>query len=87
MSLQVAVPMWISRMRRLDPDEIIAIGRTCTDEIASGADNAMYRGAPKKYSAAAFNSLARALAVLAYTPGGVTFMDCHWDANGTGSTP
>lgn len=74
-SLCVAVPMWIDRLRLLGDDELIEIVKKedISQVIAEKGDILQYGGGKKGEVARAFNSMARGLAIMSFFPGGVTF--------------
>jgi len=80
-TLQVAVPLWIDRLRRHTADQLCAVGHRCATAIGSEGDNVMFRASKPGATARAFNSLAEGLAVLAYAPGGVDFAGMHWEVH------
>lgn len=49
--------------------------------IAEHGDNILYRAKRRGDTAAAFNALAEAIAILAFAPGGVTFLGEHYEAH------
>lgn len=79
-TLACAVPLWIEQFRPLTDDARLAIARVSGQEIAEHGDIILYRSKKKGETAAAFNHLARGLAVLAFAPGGVTFAGLHFEA-------
>lgn len=78
-SLQIAVPIWIERVRSMTPDARIARAHEAVDVIASAGDTILYR-VPGK-TAKNFNVLAEAIAIMAFCPGGVTVFGEHWEAS------
>lgn len=78
--LQLAVPLWIMKLRSLMPDARFALLEGAADAIASRGDVLQFGGGKKGEAAELFNILARALAVMAYVPGGVRFAGNHWEA-------
>lgn len=83
-ALSAAVPLRIEEIRKLGHDVWWATVQTKRDEwvtaIAEKGDILQYRGGKKGESARVFNLTAEALAHLAFCPGGVTFMDQHFEA-------
>lgn len=75
--LEIAVPLWIDKLRAYTEAERYAMAREDGQHIASHGDNLMFRSKPGA-SADAFNALARGLAIAAYQPGGVSFGGGHW---------
>lgn len=76
--LKVAVPLWIGQLQALDDPAYAAQWRawvTVPDESPLFSPVLVVGGAsfPRGYAAQAFNELARALAALAFVPGGVPF--------------
>ncbi|HKO84462.1 MAG TPA: hypothetical protein VJ140_07830 [Actinomycetota bacterium] len=78
--LEVAVPLWIHELRTLHPADRIAMARELVDQVASKGDILMFRSKKAGQTADQFNVTARALAAMAYQPGGVTFSGRHWEA-------
>jgi hypothetical protein len=78
-ALGAAVPLWVREFRTRPWSEISAIAKECGDIVASKGDNILFRSKKKGETAEAFNALAKALAVLSFSPGGVTFLGEHWE--------
>lgn len=80
-ALQAAVPIEIARLRdKGGPDEDDL--RACRDQLArilSHGDVLLF-GGRKGEAARLFASLARAIAVMAFAPGGVRIFGQHWEA-------
>ncbi|GAA4731746.1 hypothetical protein [Phytohabitans rumicis] len=74
-ALHAAVPLHIARIRRWTPTQRNAAARHAVGVIAAHGDDLLFSG---RHTAAAFNALARALALMADLPGGVTFAGQHW---------
>ena len=101
MSLGVAVPMWIDRMRDWSPGfreqkahELVEI--TAFDQGVAALCDRDAALSSKLHNpgemAGAFNAVAQGLACLAFCPGGVVFAGHHWEAlssttQGNESTP
>lgn len=79
-SLSVAVLLWQVRIQREKwPDAYRKARATiCADIVAAKGDVLQFGG---KGCAEAFNALAEGLALLSFSPGGVTFWENHFDAN------
>lgn len=81
LSLEVAVPMRIAELA----DDVLLWSRVeewrreALEPIASCGDVLMYGGKPGE-AAEVFNHLARALAAMAFLPGGVAFGGLHFEA-------
>ena len=76
--LDIAVPLYIAQLRELPADEFAAIWRRWIDEdeldTAGVFSEILPAGGGKPGDAArAFNALAKAVAALAFAPGGVSF--------------
>lgn len=69
-TLELAVPLHIDKLRRCDDQQRMAIAQDSADVIAAHGDDLQYGG---KHCAETFNALARGLAAAAYQPGGITF--------------
>ena len=80
-SLSAAVPLWIEKLRALEPEQRLARAGGLSDIIAAHGDIILYRGGKRGESAKAFNALAEGLAIGAFQPGGVTFAGEHWCVN------
>jgi hypothetical protein len=87
--LQVAVPLWMEQFKKLTWQQRMSIrdeclGAICTGEGAKGGLDGIAllacgaKGKPGQV-AGAFNALAKALALGALQPGGVTFGPYHWE--------
>lgn len=73
--LPVAVLTALDDLARLPDTERQHLASEAATTIGSHGDDLMFGG---KHTAAAFAALARALALLAHQPGGVTFAGLHW---------
>lgn len=80
-ALSAAVPLWIEKLRPLEPEQRLARASGLADVIGSKGDIILYRGGKKGESAKAFNALAEGLAIGAFQPGGVTAFGSHWCVN------
>jgi hypothetical protein len=78
--LEVAVPLWIERVRSMTPEQRLARAREAGQIVAEKGDVLQFRSKKKGESANAFNALAEGLAVLAFAPGGVKFMGLTFEA-------
>jgi hypothetical protein len=78
-SLSAAVPLWIERFKQLTDDERMAIAREAAQVVAEKGDIIQFRSKRKGETANAFNQLARGIAVLAFSPGGVTVFGLHFE--------
>lgn len=63
-----------------------AEARAFADTLATQGDNLLYKSKKKGETAALMTQLIRALAVMAYVPGGVTAWGLHFDAGAPDST-
>lgn len=83
-ALSAAVPLRIMELNRLDPasrERVIARwAADAVEPVASRGDILMYRSKKSGATAEVFNHLAKGLAALACSPGGVTFQGQHWEA-------
>lgn len=78
-SLSAAVPLWIERVKAYSPQVREDRARHAVDVIASKGDNILYRSKVAGETAMAFNTLAEAIAIMAFQPGGVEFDGMHWE--------
>ena len=82
--LCVTVPLWIQvwklRVASWSDALVRERGSLLSTIVASQGDIIQFRGGKKGDTAAAFNALAEGVALLAYCPGGVTFLGDHWEA-------
>lgn len=79
--LELAVPMWIDRLRTVPADDRITEARGLAQVIASKGDVLQFGSKKKGEQAEVFNACAKGLAALAFQPGGVKFCGIHWDAH------
>lgn len=89
-ALQATVPLRIHEMEWMNDmtaqartDFVQGFAPALADAIASRADVMLYSGktrTERRDCAATFNSLARAIAALSYSPGGVTVFGITWCA-------
>lgn len=80
-TLQVAVPLWIERLRDRDVEYLMERAKICGQVVAERGDIIQFRSKKKGASAEAFNRLAEGLACAALVvPGGVTFLGVTWSA-------
>lgn len=76
-ALEAAVPLHILLMRDWPETRRINEAHWASDVIAERGDLLQY-GGKRGAAAAAFNALAKGLAIGAFAPGGVTFAGHHW---------
>jgi hypothetical protein len=67
-------------MRNATYEQLQEEARNAQDVIAHHGDVILYRGKKKGETADAFNSLAKAIAILSFMPGGVTCFGQHWES-------
>jgi len=80
-ALRTAVALEIPQLAGLDAADRIDLARAGAETLQEGADAMLFGSAhkaQKRLGAAHFAALARALAAMAYQPGGVTFAGVHW---------
>lgn len=72
-SLGAAVPLWVDQIVREDwsDERRRAEAGSCADVVASKGDVILFRGGKRGETAAAFNALAKGVALLSFAPGGV----------------
>lgn len=84
-TLQLAVPLQIEVVRDWTPEARAAFCHEHAQLVAERSDTLMF-GGKRGEAASLFNTLARALACMAFNPGGVAFMGVRWvelgDPNG-----
>lgn len=78
-ALGAAVPLYMAEMRDWTWEQLEVYAHEAALAVASHGDDILYRSKKKGNTAAAFNALARGLAVLAFQPGGVTFLGEHYE--------
>jgi len=76
--LQAAVPLHIAQLRSLPDALAVAAAGRFAEQLGSHGDDLMFGGT---HCADTFNTLAAALAVLAFQPGGVDFAGLHFQAD------
>jgi hypothetical protein len=80
-TLEVAVPLRIAEYRAQGATHIHEdVRRQLVEMIAAHGDDIIYKSKKPGGTADAFNALARALALLSFAPGGVTFLGIHWES-------
>jgi hypothetical protein len=79
MSLAAAVPLWISQFSELSAEERLARvrGLETADDFCLSMEHVLHKGPKPGDSARAFNNLAKAIALMAFCPGGVTLFGRH----------
>lgn len=80
--LEAAVPLWIGRLARdgYPTPETIERCRAWTEELCGpGGEDLLFRSKKPGQTAERFNDLAYVLAVMAFCPGGITFLGRHWE--------
>jgi hypothetical protein len=77
-SLSVAVPLWVDRIRP-NLDEERKHAPDLAQFIGEHGDIILFKSNKKGESADAFNKLARAIALLSFSPGGVTTFGLHFE--------
>jgi hypothetical protein len=85
LALSAAVPLWIEELKNKPWDELQAMAEYAAQVVASKGDRLMFRGKKKGESAAAFNALAKGIAILSFAPGGVTVFGEHYEAKHGGA--
>ena len=82
-TLEIAVPLWIEKLKQQSPEYRLERAKAHVDTIASKGDIILYRSKKTGETAAAFNALAEAIAVLSFQPGGVTVFGLHFETIST----
>jgi hypothetical protein len=77
--LPLAVHLWALRLRERSLDYILTRAKECSQIVAEKGDVILHKGGKKGETAAAFNALAEGLACCSFAPGGVTFLDLHFE--------
>lgn len=62
LSLEAAVPLQAAAMRRHTPEQLLAVGASCAQEIAERGDVLQFGSKRRGEAARAFNALARGIA-------------------------
>jgi hypothetical protein len=89
-TLSVAVPLRIAELERAitngstTVEEIIKEAKEQIGPVASESDKLLFGSSKRGEAARVFNSLVKALAAMAFVPGGVTFSGLHFEAKGRG---
>ena len=78
-ALEVSVPLFIEEFRNKPVDELQEMASKAAQVIAEKGDVLQF-GGKKGGAADAFNELAKGLAVLSFSPGGVKFAGLHFQA-------
>ena len=77
--LWAAVPLHVIELRRRPWLELQKLATEAAQIVAEKGDIIRYRSKKKGETAAAFNSLARGIAILSFCPGGVKFLDDRYE--------
>lgn len=80
-TLEVAVPMWIDRLKQQPFAVVMARAKDASQTIAEHGDIILYKSKKKGETAKAFNALAEGVAILAFMPGGVKIFGGSWIAS------
>jgi len=78
-ALSAAIPLWVEELKRKPLADLIAEGPALAQVIGEKGDVAQFKSKKKGETADAFNTIARALAILSFMPGGVTFLGEHYE--------
>jgi len=78
-SLSAAVLLWIEELKKIPLSEVLRRGPACAQIVAEKGDRIMFKSR-KGETAHAFNRLAEGLAVMSFVPGGVKFLELHFEA-------
>ncbi len=78
-TLSAAVPLWALKLRAVPFAELLRRATDLGQVIAEKVDVVQFRSKRKGESAAAFNALAEAIAILSFMPNGVDFMGMHFE--------
>ena len=83
LTLEAAVPLWILKIQdeNWPWDRLQAEAKEAAQIVAEKGDIIQFRSKKKGETAAAFNALAKGLSILAFAPGGVTFLGLHWEVD------
>lgn len=78
-TLSAAVPLRALELRRIPFERLMSRAPELGQIIAEKGDIIQFKSKKKGETAAAFNALAEALAILSFMPGGVTFFGQHFE--------
>jgi hypothetical protein len=80
-TLELAIPLWVERFADTGGpcDEDFEWAREFAWVLGSDGDKLFYRDKKQGETARLFNDLARALAIMAHVPGGVTLLGRRWE--------
>lgn len=79
-SLDAAVPLWVERHKHRPWADLQARAQWASKVIAEHGDDIIFRSRRPGGSAYAFNALAESIAILSFSPGGVTIFGRHWES-------
>lgn len=82
--LEIAVPLWIERLRPLNDEQRRERAQACSDVIGEHGDVILYKSKKEGETAEAFNRLAEGVACAAFAPGGITVFGNHWEVDQDG---
>lgn len=78
-TLSCAVPLHAEEMKRVPYEELVKRAHEYAQIVGEKGDVIQFKSKTKGATAEAFNALAKALAVLSFSPGGVRFMGMHFE--------
>lgn len=84
--LELAVTIEIDHLKQIPWAQVVKLGRAQADVIASKGDMILYRSKKQGETAKAFASLAKAVAVVTFLPGGVKVFGLTFKAEHPGAT-
>jgi hypothetical protein len=78
-ALEPAVMLYALEFRRKSWEELLPLVRQANQDLQLNAEYVLFPSKKPGRTAAGFNALARALAVLSFAPGGVTLFGLHFE--------
>lgn len=79
-SLSAAVPIWIDELKRRSLAYVQERAAICGQHVAEHGDVILFKSKKRNATSDAFNRLAEGVACLAFSPGGVTIFEMHFEA-------
>ena len=78
-ALSAAVPLWVMQFKTMPLDVLQKIAKESSDMMLQTREAILFKTKPGE-SAKAFNALARGIAVLSFSPGGVRCFGMHFES-------
>lgn len=82
-TLILSVPFWIEKIKMLSSEERYNRAKICGEILKTMGEAAIYKTDVPGSSKDAFNSLAEAIAIMSFVPGGIEVFGTRWITDGS----